>query len=335
MDSQIERIKAELSIAAAWRILGLRGRPARECRSPFREDKCASFSVYQEKGWERWWDHGSAQGGDVVDLWARAKGISVKEAVAEILDLSPVSISHAKAPDRTPERVLPRDGIRWPPDIRTLLGDEARALAQLRGLDPSAFDLAGRLGTLKIATVYGAPAWIITDAARICAEARRFDGQMYVKGDGKKLKSFALPGSKKFWPVGLETSRPEINALRNILLVEGGPDYFAAMQLAIDSEINFRPAAMLGAATSIGPQAEKYLRGARVVIVPHNDRSGEGEKAALKWAGQIQALGATDCFIQKLPIVCDDLNDFLIQRPGAGQKLLKDFHDGTSPGRKR
>ena len=330
MDSQITKIRATCSIAWAWRILGLPGKPAKDCKSPFRQETRASFSIYQAKDGERFFDHGDSSGGDVVDFVAKVKGVSVKEALASLQ-----SMTGTEAPYRPPERVLPRDGIRWPPDIRTPLGDEARALAQLRGLDPSAFDLAGRLGTLKIATVYGAPAWIITDAARICAEARRFDGQMYVKGDGKKLKSFALPGSKKFWPVGLETSRPEINALRNILLVEGGPDYFAAMQLAIDSEINFRPAAMLGAATSIGPQAEKYLRGARIVIVPHNDRSGEGEKAALKWAGQIQALGATDCFIQKLPIVCDDLNDFLIQRPGAGQKLLKDFHDGTSPGRKR
>jgi hypothetical protein len=97
----------------------------------------------------------------------------------------------------------------------------------LRGLSPEAFFLAGRLGTLKVATVYSAPAWIITDANQRCAEARRFDGAMYQLG-GKAAKSFCLPGSRKDLPLGLKTTNPHWDALNNILLVEGMPDYYAA-----------------------------------------------------------------------------------------------------------
>src|SRR5258708_4747814 len=89
MDTQIERIKAGLSIAAAWTHLGLRGRPARECRSPFRDDKHASFSVYTAKDGERWYDHGTASGGDVLDLWARAKDLTLQVACADILSAFP------------------------------------------------------------------------------------------------------------------------------------------------------------------------------------------------------------------------------------------------------
>jgi hypothetical protein len=326
MDSSIARIRATCSIAWAWKILGLPGKPAKDCKSPFRSEKRASFSIYQAKDGERWFDHGDASGGDVLDFWAKAKGCSVKEAL-----LSLQFMTATENPNRPPERVSSPEGIRWPPDIRKPSETECRALAGLRGLDPGAFELAGRLGTLKIATVYGQKSWIITDQSAACAEARRFDGQPFT-ASGKKLKSFALPGSRKDRPVGIASKNPALDAIKNILLVEGQPDYFAAMQLALMSEISFRPAAMLGAAINIGLQAEKYLRGARVVIIPHNDRSGEGEKAALKWAAQIQALGATDCFIQRLPIVCNDLNDFLIQRPGNGHQLLKGFNDGSTPG---
>jgi hypothetical protein len=340
MDSQIERIKAELSIAAAWRFLGLRGHPARECRSPFREDKCASFSVYQEKGWERWWDHGSAQGGDVVDLWARAKGISVKEAVADILDLSPTSSSHAKAPNRPPERVLPLKeekiadkAIQWPENLAPPSEEECRQLAALRSLSPEAFFLAGRLGTLLIGAQRGQRLWISTDCRMRSAARRRLDG-LPLDGIGKK--SASPKNSPRDWIIGTQTTNPALDQLRSILVVEGEGDYYAGLQLAIESEFNFKVLAVLGAATrTFHPEAQPQFRGATVLVIAHNDRNLAGEKAAKDWAARFLAFGARDCFIQKLPIVCDDLNDFLIQRPHDGPKLLKDFHDGTSPGRKR
>jgi hypothetical protein len=324
MDSQIERIKAELSIAAAWRILGLRGRPARQCRSPFREDKCASFSVYQEKGWERWWDHGQAQGGDVVDLWARAKGISVKEAVAEILDLSPARSSHAKAPNIPPQRVSKPEGIRWPPDIRAPLGAECRALAALRGLDPGAFDLAGQLGTLKVATVYSQKCWIITDANQRCAEARRFDGQLFPNGK----KGFCLPGSKKDLPLGVKTSNPAFDQLGLLLLVEGMPDYFAALQLAMISEINFRPIAILGAGLTTFSDAQQYLAQKKILIICHNDP--QGQAALPKWIKALYSSGAQSVVSQALPLMHDDLNDFLKDSgPDNPLDLLKGFFNAT------
>lgn len=334
MDSQIEKIKASLSIAAAWSHLGLRGRPARDCLSPFRDDSRPSFSVYSEKGWERWWDHGTAQGGDVVDLWAKARDLAVKEAIDDILRSFP-QLGTVRQPSSipTPAPTSPLEApetIRWPPDLRPPTQDECRALGALRGLDPLAFAHAGRyLGTLKVATVYGAPAWIITDSSSILAEARRFDGQMYERKDGKKLKSFALPGSKKFWPVGLQTDDHALNQSKHILLVEGGPDYFAALSLCLYSSLRpgtpgaVRPAAMLGAAMHIGPEAQEFIRGTHVVIIPHNDIAGQ--KSADRWIQNVRALGAKKLVVQPLPIEHDDLNDFLVSSPTDPWQLLKGF----------
>src|SRR4029077_13711154 len=164
--------KASLSIAAAWSHLGLRGRPARDCLSPFRDDSRPSFSVYSEHGWERWWDHGTAQGGDVVALWAKARDLAVKEAIDDILREFP-QLGTVRQSSRipTPAPTSPLEAplsVRWPHDLRAPTNDGCRALGALRGLDPAAFFLAGRLGTLKVATVYREKSWIITDLNRRC-----------------------------------------------------------------------------------------------------------------------------------------------------------------------
>jgi hypothetical protein len=331
MDSAIERIKASLSIAAAWSHLGLRGSCGKECHSPFRDDKRASFSVYRQDGWERWWDHGLARGGDVCDLWARAKQISVKEAIDDILASMPHLGGPAKAPDRPPEAFLKPQGIRWPPDLRTASGDECRALAALRSLSPEAFFLAGKLGTLKVATIYSQKCWIITDRNARCAEARQFDGQPFPSGN----KSFCLPGSKKDWPLGLKTANPQFDQIDNLLLVEGMPDYYAALQLSIGSDINFRPIAILGAGlSSFSDAIQPYLAGKKILMTCHNDP--QGQAALSKWVKEFYRLGAKSVVSQALPFLHDDLNDFL-QNPGPDQPLdlLKGFLSNASRGAKR
>ena len=329
MDSTIERIRSSLSIAAAWTHLGLRGSCGKECRSPFRDDKRGSFSVYRQDGCERWWDHGEGVGGDVVDLWAKARGIPVKEAVLEICALTPDAHTPAKPPDRLPEASKRSVGIRWPPDLRSPQEDECRALGTLRSLSPEAFFLAGRLGTLKVATVYNQKCWIITDANQRCAEARRFDGLPFASGG----KGFCLPGSKKDMPLGLKTANPQFDAIDNLLLVEGMPDYYAALQLAIMSEISFRPIAILGAGlTSFSDAIQQYLGGKKILITCHNDVAGQA--ALPKWVKELYRLGARSVVSQAIPLLHDDLNDFL-QNPGADQPLdlLKGFLSNATGGR--
>lgn len=333
MDSQITKIRATCSIAWAWRILGLPGKPAKDCKSPFRTETRASFSIYQAKDGERFFDHGDSSGGDVVDFVAKAKGITVKEALAILC-----AMTGTEAPNRPQDAFsLPQEGktadkpIQWPENLSVPQEEECQQLAALRSLSPEAFFLAGRLGTLLMGDQRGQRLWITTDCRMRSAARRRLDG-LPLDGIGKK--SASPKGAPRDWIIGTQTANPALDALKTILLVEGEGDYYAGLQLAIESEINFKVLAILGAATkTFHAEALEQFRGATVSIIPHNDRSGIGEKAALKWASQIQALGAIDCFIQRLPIVCDDLNDFLIQRPDAGHQLLKGFHDGISPER--
>src|SRR5580658_6367521 len=62
----LDAAKARVGIADAWRALGLPGEPRRTCRSPFREDRHASFSISADG--HLWFDHATGEGGDVVDF---------------------------------------------------------------------------------------------------------------------------------------------------------------------------------------------------------------------------------------------------------------------------
>ena len=318
MDSAITQLRGRCTIAWAWSMLGLPGRPTKHCRSPFRDDLRPSFSAYKAGDGERWYDYGEAIGGDVVDLWARAKGLSVKEALTDILRVVPGMEAPAIARQRRPNAQMASDGLAISGEPQE---KECRALGALRGLSPVAFFLAGRLGTLKVATVYGQKSWIITDLNRRCAEARRFDGRPFMV-DSKERKGFCLPGSKKDWPLGAKTLNPDFDLLKNIVLVEGQPDYYAALALTLNSSVNFRPVAMMGAGVGIG--AGHLFRGAQVVIVPHNDI--QGTHAGERWAQMAIKLGAAWVQIEPLPIEFNDLNEFLATNPPDPFRLFKEFN---------
>ncbi len=100
--NRIEEAKARFTIPILWRMFGLPGKPARSCRSPFREDRSPSFSIYEED--RRWFDNANHEGGDAVDFLAKIKGISNAEAYFELLQMvdGPADAKPV-APTRSPE----------------------------------------------------------------------------------------------------------------------------------------------------------------------------------------------------------------------------------------
>ncbi len=76
----IEDVKARYSVADAWRDEACPGSPGRSCRTPWRADKHPSFSVYGDG--QRWKDHASGDGGDVLDFLVKARGCTPAEALA-------------------------------------------------------------------------------------------------------------------------------------------------------------------------------------------------------------------------------------------------------------
>jgi len=77
---------------------------------------------------------------------------------------------------------------------------------------------------------------IITDAARVNAQAGRMDGQCWNHLAGNP-KAWTLPGSWASWPIGITEARD----FRAIALCEGGPDFLAAHYLALWNRLHISP----------------------------------------------------------------------------------------------
>ena len=84
-DSPLQAAKDRLTIPELWAMLGLPGKPGRSCRSPFREDRNPSFSIYD--GGHRWKDHGTGLGGD-ADFRAAACNLSKAEGARKLIELA-------------------------------------------------------------------------------------------------------------------------------------------------------------------------------------------------------------------------------------------------------
>ncbi len=67
-----------LTIYDLWRIFGIKGKPARSCRSPFREDKNPSFSVSPDG--LLWRDFATDEGGGIINFIAKAKDLNTTNA---------------------------------------------------------------------------------------------------------------------------------------------------------------------------------------------------------------------------------------------------------------
>lgn len=348
----IPALKECLRIPEVWQVLGLEGQPSLRCRSPFRPDKTPSFSIYD--GGRRWKDFGTGQSGDVIDFIATARQLSKGQALRQFLEISGVpqhtppssgkkppratparSVSQpvaaastmrpASAPGGTPLPAAPAPADDAPGAVRVPLqrGTEKdwQQVAQSRRITQEAVSLALGLRTLTFGIVQGFQCWILTDAAQRSAEARRMDGQPFPEcGTLHTRKAHTLRGSSKSWPLGAAVLRT-VPQFRTLLIVEGGPDYLAALHFAHELERwDVLPVAMLGRSTGgrIADDALELMRGRRVRIYPHADADGGGVKSAEAWATQLHQVGCTV-----------DLFEFGILHRADGQPI-KDLNDCTS-----
>ena len=308
-DSPLQAAKELLSIHQLWGRLNLPGKPARSCRSPFREDRNPSFSIYD--GGRKWKDHATGEGGDAADFVAVAFGISNEEACRKLIELAGVIPQVPHFTRRESESDDAKRSFRLElPALIPYSEELAQRVAKSRCLDTTAVEFAYHwLKTLVFAAVCETPSWILTDASRRSAEARRIDRKPYpATATLSQRKSHSLHGSSKSWPVGLLPPGFEEDWLRRhchkILLVEGGPDYLAACQLIAESAENVLPVAMLGASATICQDALSYFAGKHVTVVGHPDEAGRA--AVMRWAQQIKAAGGVVRSIQlKKGDLCD------------------------------
>lgn len=218
-------------------------------------------------------------------------------------------------PVRPPEPAEPRPLVRG---LRLGTAAELREFANNRGICVEALEQGQRMGTARIGHVCGYPSIVLLDQSGRCMEARRLDNLRYpAAGALGERKAHTLAHSLKSWPVGISPYRQHIRRCQMVALVEGGPDYFAALHFAyVFGKSGIVPAAVLSRAVSgFHPASNELFRGKRVRIFPHQDPDQRGVANALNWATQLQKL---NCHV--------DLFRFkgLVKRDGAPVKDLND-----------
>ncbi len=318
--STLADAKARLNIHGLWRHFGFDGEPKASCHSPFRDDHKPSFSVNADG--TLWHDFATGEAGDAVDFFQRASGLSQKDACRKFIELAGghfMPAPHTARPQRADAKPNPVF-----PDFSTGTAADFKRLANQRQISREGIEWASERGLLWFATLKDCPAWIVTDTARVNAQARRMDGQGWNHLPDSP-KAWTLPGAWASWPIGVTEAQP----FPAIALCEGGPDMLAGHYLALweqashhaKRDVSCVPVAMLGASQRIRADALPMFTGKRVRIFGHDDEAGRG--AVERWAAQLASAGAeVDAFgfaglvqVDGKPV--KDLNDSLLMDTGS------------------
>jgi DNA primase len=316
-------IKSALTIRDVFGMFGytVPSKDGETFSSPLRDDRNPSCTIKNEKFHD--WARGLHL--DVIDLYAEIVGASSAEAISALyarvsrdsVGLRVLTQSSIRAdfnqPDRSAQRAEAEEKSvrreKWKGKLIDLQPHFRDCLSTERGFSLDAIDLASRQGNLYGFSTFEGYAWVVANTELTNGQARLFGGKRWKDANDAKAKT--LPGSF--------ASHPIIGQLMDhhaIALVEGGPDFVAALHHAIESgvEDSVCPVAMLGAGMVIPDQYLAKFAGHRVRIFAHADEAGQ--KAAERWAAQLQSV---NCF-------CDGF-DFtgLVQADGRPVKDLNDL----------
>ncbi len=283
--------KEALRIPELWRLLRLPGDPPRNgcgaCRSPFREERHASFSIFDEG--RAFHDHTTGEKGDAVEFLRLATGLEGKPLFDRFRDLAGLPAGEDPGP-----ALAPRRPAHPPPAARRVdlsrfsipTLEELRAIGRLRSISLEGLGLAVKRGFLRTGEIKGSRCWIVTEPDGSAAAARKLDGSPFRRPDGSGYKSHALTG--KSWPLGLAALRRVPECTGAVMLCEGEADFLAAFHfIAAWGEPDLHPVAILGRTQGITPAAATILEGRRIVAFPHDDPDAQGLAAVEKWAWSI------------------------------------------------
>jgi hypothetical protein len=343
--SDLDAAKDRLRLPELWRILNLPGEPPTRDRvkfsSPLRPDAHPSCSFYDDC--RRMMDWSTGKKYDGVTMLGESLGLKNAEAIRRFVEIAngvPFTTDRAPVDRPQPE---PKAKTERPVLSGFAKGNRAelQRIADGRNIDIRAIELAQDLGTLRVGEVCGYQSWILFDQSGLCAEGRRLNRQPYpaLAMDGKtrlsERKAHTLRGSRKDWPVGILPAMEYRQKAEIFLLVEGGPDYLAALHFALQQRrTGVLPVAILGRGQGLRglhPGSLEHFRGRRVRIVPHNDPDGGSYNGAIRWAKQLRSLGTeVDCFhLRGLHTVTGkpikDLNDCCDLDPDQAEELEELF----------
>ncbi|KAB2639803.1 MAG: hypothetical protein DVB25_04970 [Verrucomicrobia bacterium] len=268
--------REKYTIEDLWQAFGYSGTPKGTVKSPFREERQASFSIHSDS--RAWKDHSTGESGDVIEFVRHALGgcdyNTVRDWFGERL-----GIDHhdcIPAPSKTTKKPESKKVIQWPAGIRDGNTGAWNAFATSRSIaESTALELV-ESGLVRPCTLEGHDCYIVTDPSNRAAEIRRLDRKPFGKS-----KAFPLRGVDKSWLPGVELLR-QAPQETGVLITEGATDLLAAVDFYARYRRNrggtqaWQPVTLLGASCrTLHPEAIELIRGRYVRIVPDADPAGD------------------------------------------------------------
>jgi hypothetical protein len=214
------------TIFDAWQMLRLPGEPKASCKSPFRDEKSPSFTIFDDG--KAWKDHATGDGGDVIEFIRFAIGgdhRAVRDWLKERIGIDYYDHGDGRTSSRPAKAPEAPKVIEWPAERVEGTVDTWRAFSVKLGIPYIATKIAVQAGILRFTKIDGIRCFAVTDAADRAAEIRRIDGGLF---NGKK--AYPLKGVDKAWLPGIELVKVTPKST-GIFLTEGPKDYLAAVGL--------------------------------------------------------------------------------------------------------
>ena len=259
--------------------------------SPFRTDRKPSFSVYSDGKLFR--DFGTNDNGDVISFYRKATEKSFNEALYDLegIALNKLTNMQLKSADTTKVVLRPQPTASFQmPNIPELTWNDgyAQTLSLQRGYRIDGLELAFERSIFGFCEYKGYQAWVVTDSAGICAQARRLDGSEWDSGVNAH-KAETLKNSKCSYPIGLSV----VADIQNIVLCEGSTDLLAAFHFMAEHECDneIAPIAMLGASQNISHEYANCFEGKNILIFPDADTAGK--EALTNWGDFLYDIAAS------------------------------------------
>lgn len=296
----IDEAKRRVPISLAAEKLGLgKIKPNGVQRSPFREDRHASFSVTDDTLWQ---DFSTNEGGDVISFIVAASGCTVAAAITGLLAMAGIERGAPlpAAKPRPPISPRPiRDALSPLTLSRPLIAELAEIQHRRKWPVFSGLEIAHERGLLFAANVTHrhetVRSYVLTDAARKTGMARKINGEQWSGPDGSTFKSLSLRSDPEN-PIGLADVVG--NDRRVVLLAEGDPDFLAAITFAwlADCVEKVGFIRLDGNRRAMTPSVAEALRGRRARILRQYDqprKSGESPAAefAAAWSAALLQVG--------------------------------------------
>lgn len=284
-------------IAAVWKILGLDGEPRLSCRSPFREDRRPSFSIYDDG--RKWKDQATGDGGDVIEFIRHAIGGDHKAVREWLLERNGTDNRRAvvKVSSKPAKAAVAAKVIKWPAPNTQGSAFDLRLFASTRGISYSAALVASQSGILKFCKLDdGKKCFVITDGENRASEIRTITGDLFLTPSGNYSKAYPLKGVEKSWLPGAALLR-DADHDTAVIMTEGATDLLSSIDLYVrygesGGANSWCPVTLLGAGCNkLDPECAKLIAGRHVRIIP--DADDAGDTMLKQWTQRFREMGCS------------------------------------------